>query len=136
MLFYYTVELISISWFYGTGRFAEHGYEMGMRIPSFMMFYWKACWAVITPILLFIVTILAWVDHADDGYMDYVYPPGIQFLGWTLELYPIVIVVIVSIYIVIKKHREGNDVSFLKPGPMMQPKTSWGARPHGPPPSA
>jgi H+/gluconate symporter-like permease len=122
------MELIIISWFYGIDRFMEHVEEMGMKLFPFMKIYWKACWIVITPILIATVTVMSWGDKQKDHYLDYVYPDGVQFLGWIIELLAISIVVIVGIYTTIKKWRNGNEVTFLKPGIMMTPKKSWGKR--------
>ena len=46
------IELIIISWFYGADRFAGNVEEMKMKIPAFMKIYWKACWLVITPVII------------------------------------------------------------------------------------
>ena len=32
-------------------------------------------------------------------------------------------------YTIIKKAIQGKDIAFLKPGPMLTPKDSWGPRP-------
>jgi hypothetical protein len=38
------------------------------------------------------------------------------------------IVVVVAVITIIQNVRNGEDVSYLKPGPMMTPKSSWGPR--------
>ncbi len=56
------VELITISWFYGTNRFFSNIDEMKIRIPMVLKGYWKICWFAITPIAIGAVTILSWID--------------------------------------------------------------------------
>ena len=76
-----------------------------------------------------IVTISAWFDHTDDHYLNYdPYPPFAQFLGWGIELFSVSIVVFYGAYTVFKKWRAGEDVAFLRPGPMLSPKSTWGPR--------
>ncbi len=122
------VELITISWFYGTDRFYGNIKEMGMWIPKFMEVFWKTCWFFITPIVIGVVTILSWASRAGDQFLGYEYPPAVQAMGWGLELVSISIVVVVSIITVVQNIRNGVDTSFIKPGPMMTPKASWGPR--------
>ena len=38
------------------------------------------------------------------------------------------IVVFYGAYTVFKKWRAGEDVAFLRPGPMLSPKSTWGPR--------
>ena len=72
------VELITVSWFYGTDRFYGNIMEMKMYIPKFLEVYWKTCWFLITPIVIGVVTILSWGTRAPDQFMHYEYPPIIQ----------------------------------------------------------
>ena len=122
------VELITISWFYGTDRFYQNIMEMKMWIPKFMEVYWKVCWFLITPIAIGMVTILSWVDKQPDSFMHYEYPPIIQAMGWGLELVSISIVVVIAIITIYQNVKNGEDTAYLKPGPMMTPKSSWGPR--------
>ena len=122
------VELITISWFYGTERFYNNILEMKMYIPKFLEVYWKTCWSLITPIVIGVVTILSWVSRAPDQFMHYEYPPAVQAMGWGIELVSISIVVVIAIITIYQNVRDGVDVSYLKPVPMMTPKSSWGPR--------
>ncbi len=49
-------------------------------------------------------------------------------MGWGIELVSIGIVVVISVITIIQNTQKGADSSFLKPGPMMTPKESWGPR--------
>jgi SNF family Na+-dependent transporter len=123
------VELITVSWFYGTERFYDNIMEMKIKIPKFMAVYWKVCWFLITPIIIGVVTILSWVSRSGDQFLGYEYPPAVQAMGWGLELVSIFIVVVIAVWTIYQNIKDGVDTSYLKPGPMMTPKSSWGPRP-------
>ena len=123
------IQLVCISWFYGLDRFFEHIEDMGMKLPGFLKTYWKVCWTIITPFMIAFVTIYAWAYKEGDKYLGYEYPPAVQFLGWCFELLALATLVVFGIIQIVKKCRRGESVAFLKPGPMMLPKTTWGPRP-------
>ena len=123
------IQLITISWFYGLDRIFVHIEEMGMKLPRLLKGYWHACWAIITPFVIAFLTIQAWVDAVPDSYLGYEYPPAVQFLGWFFELLALAIVVVYGIIVLIKNIRKGDEIAFLKPGPMMLPTPAWGPRP-------
>lgn len=122
------VELITISWFYGTDRFYNNILEMKMWIPKFMEIYWKVCWFFITPVAIGLVTILAWTNKQPDHFQAYEYPGVIQAMGWGLELVSISIVVVIAIITIYQNLRNGEAIAYLKPGPMMTPSPKWGPR--------
>ena len=123
------IELIIISWFYEIDKLFKHIAEMGMKLSKITIFYWKACWVVITTVLIGAITIISWVQHPQDSFLNYDYPPFAEFLGWGIELLSIGIVIVFSVYDGVKKYRSGCDISFIKAGPMMTPKYNWGPRP-------
>ena len=71
---------------------------------------------------------LSWVGHVPDQLFDYKFPPIIQGLGWLIELSPILVVLLLSIITAIRKSMQGEDIAYIKTGPMMKPKQSWGPR--------
>lgn len=123
------IELVVMSWFYGSGKILKHIEEMGMNLPAFMKWFWWICWTIITPILIFVVTILSWINAAGDEFLDYVFPTWVTVIGWGLELVAIFIIVIVLIITVIKRVYAGKSWAFIKPGPLMTPNKLWGPRP-------
>ncbi len=122
------VELITVSWFYGADNILRHVKDMGMSIPRFMAAFWWFCWVIATPLLVFAVTILAWINFPGDSLLDYEFPVGVQFLGWCLELVAVVMTVVVAVYVTIKRARAGKTWSFVRAGPMMRPTKDWGPR--------
>ena len=102
--------------------------DMGMSIPKPLQAYWLSCWIVITPLLIFASMALSWVGHVPDQLFDYKFPALIQLLGWLIELSPILAVLLFSVVTAIRKSMKGEDISYIKKGPMMKPKASWGPR--------
>ena len=51
------IEIITLGWFYGVGRYWENIVEMGMRIPTVMKYYWIITWKFITPLICLVVII-------------------------------------------------------------------------------
>ena len=49
--------------------------------------------------------------------------------GWGIELFAVSVVVLYGTYTIIKKACQHKEVAFLKPGPMLTPKDTWGPRP-------
>ena len=123
------LQLVTLSWFYGLDRFFVHIEEMGMKLPGFLKVYWRTCWTIITPFMIAFVTIYAWAYKEADFYLGYEYPPAVQFLGWCFELLALSVLIIYGLIVIIKRCRKGDPVAFLKPGPMMLPKDTWGPRP-------
>ena len=129
------IEMITIVWFYGGTKCMHHvKYEMMMPMPKFMEYFWLATWMVITPVIIFIVTVIAWAMFEGDSFEDYVFPAGVEVLGWMLELTGVMVLAFVTIYVIIKRLRAGKSVAFLeiKVGPMMTPNYRWGPRPDRP----
>ena len=122
------VELVCLSYFYGTAQFFENIKEMGMKIPLAMKWFWAISWNLTTPLIVVVVLIKTWVDFVPDHYLDYTYEAPVQFLGWLLELSPVGVVTIIGIYSVWKRRNEGLSTHFFHVGPMLKPKHTWGPR--------
>lgn len=122
------IELIVVAWFYGSNKILVHVKEMGMELPSFMAWYWYLCWTFITPVIIGVVTVLAWASWPGDFFLDYTYPPQIEAIGWGLELVATVTVFLGSVVTVIKRQRAGKPVDFLRAGVLMSPNQHWGPR--------
>lgn len=117
------VEVLLCGWIYGAGRFMNHIKEMDMNLPTFMKWYWRGCWQIVTPIIVAFITITYWVDHEADGFLDYSYPDGAQGLGWFIELFPLSIVVCFAFIMIIRACKNGKGLKYL-----VTPKPSWGPR--------
>jgi len=122
------VEVVAVSWFYGADNMLRHVKEMGMDLHPMVASYWKICWVFFMPVILFAVTILSWVNFEPDGVEDYEFPSAVQFLGWCLELYPLITVIVCSIYFTWKRFSSGQEWAYMSTGPMMKPNKEWGPR--------
>ncbi len=87
------------------------------------------CWIFVTPVIVCVITFLAWVYFEKDQFEDYVYPAGAEAIGWGLELFPVAVVLFTGIFTVWKRKRAGKTTAFIKPGPLMKPSRLWGPRP-------
>ena len=67
---------------YGVNRFMGHVDEMQIWMPRVMRYFWKTCWTIVTPAIIIYVTIMKWITHKSDSYLNYDYPGFAQFMGW------------------------------------------------------
>ena len=122
ILVFAVIELVIVSWLYGIDRFCENIKEMEMKIPKVMMYYWKACWCFITPITLIVLLIIAFVKHKPYSSNDYIYPGGIQALGWMISFSSLLLIPIVGFYQVFIRQRNGKELGWA----LFQPTRHWG----------
>ena len=77
---------------------------------------------------------MAWIYFEPDAFEGIVFPPAVQAMGWGIELFPLSIVIFTTIYVMIKRKRNGKSIAFVRVGPMMTPTPGWGPRSdQGPP---
>ena len=122
IMVYAIIELVIVSWLYGTNRFCENIKEMEMKIPKVMLFYWKACWSFITPITLALLLVISFVKHQPYKSNDYVYPNNIQALGWMISISSLMLIPMVAIYQVIIRQNKGKKLGWA----LIQPTRHWG----------
>ena len=87
--------MIMIAWVYGCNRFLDNISEM-FSMPGPVRLYWRAMWTLVSPLVLAVVIILKWVEYKDMNFETssggiYVYPTGVQVLGWVFELSPTIL---------------------------------------------
>ncbi len=123
------LEIVCISYFYGIPKVLLHLKEMEVSLPSAMKWYWRVCWMLFAPLIIGLVTVLAWVNFTPDNFEGIVFPAGVQALGWFIELTPLAIVILVTLVVIVRRVRAGKSVAFLQVGPMMRPTPHWGPRP-------
>ena len=112
------LEFIAIAWVYGADNFLDRVEEMGMtwgmqRGNGILRWFWKIMWMFLSPAVLAVVIILAWVDHQPLHYEDYTFPQGIEIFGWFIELGPLIFVFGVPIYDVVKMRRKGHTWGYI-----------------------
>jgi solute carrier family 6 amino acid transporter-like protein 5/7/9/14 len=87
-------EVIILSWVYGMNNTLNLIKEMGMKIWTFVQYYWRAVWVVITPIYAVGVFIFILTDIGPTQFRGYVFPFWADVLGWmfgTATLVPFVV---------------------------------------------
>ena len=131
-------EVLLIIWVYGYTNFFENIREMGIKLPKVSFYYWSANWFVLTPVILSFITITTWINFAPASYTlmgkeVYVFPKGIQGLGWMMASTPVLIFIgfAISEYFLRKKARKPVDIKS-----MLRPSGKFGPAVKMPTPSA
>ena len=118
------MEIILLMYIYGVKNVLANIREMGIRLPIISKFYWMTNWLVCSPIILFGITIITWINFSPANYQGYIFPDWVQAMGWLMAISAIAIVVVMGIY---EKHRRNNVLG--KPtswSQMFKPVDKWG----------
>lgn len=100
------LECVAIVWVYGYDEFAS---DIAMMIGHRPNIYWKACWVVISPILIIVIILLNVIYYkppsldTTDG--TYYYPGWADALGWMMAL---LIMLIIPVWMLWKFCRNGG----------------------------
>ncbi|KAI8499889.1 neurotransmitter:sodium symporter [Branchiostoma belcheri] len=90
---------VAISWVYGFQRFCKNVQEMIGYQPNY---YFKICWAVISPMVLLFIVVFSMVVHVPAYYGDYQYPGWAICIGWFMALLSIVMVPLFAVLAILK----------------------------------
>ena len=111
LLFVLWIEIMVVTWFYGVNRYIDNLQEMGMSIglsrpygPLRMIII--ALLAFVTPLVLIVVCIIAWMKRGGIVYGGEKYPPVVEGFGWFLELGPLLFLVLMALWQVYKVSKE------------------------------
>ncbi len=125
ILLFAFLEVITVSWMYGVNRFFGDIEEMGMRLPAGVKYYWKACWLVITPVILFVLVVWKFFSVGKVYYDDKKnpFPDEIQALGWLIGASSVIFLPILAVRQVLKRKRSGKPLGWalFKPTPKWLP---------------
>ncbi|XP_032595038.1 sodium- and chloride-dependent GABA transporter ine isoform X2 [Drosophila grimshawi] len=82
-------QMIAIAWFYGTGRLSKNVKQMTGKVPSF---YFKSCWLVLGPCLLFAIWVLSLINYKEPTYHNgrYTYPDWAYGIGWMFASFSLI----------------------------------------------
>lgn len=106
-------ELAAIHWLYGVRRFCK---DIEMMLGFEPGWYWKICWAVVSPVLLTLIFIAGLVDWDASKY-----PPWAQGVGWCVAGVSVLQIPLWAIIMPLYYHfKKGNVWDVLKSEP------SWG----------
>ena len=115
------VEVVIVSWLYGTKNFLKDIERMGIKIPKLLEYYWRFCWCFLTPISILFLIIMQFAKSKTYGYGDYVYPIGIQVVAWLIPATSVVTILLLGVYQIGYYRRRGLDFKAL-----FRPTNKWG----------
>ncbi|XP_059535670.1 sodium- and chloride-dependent neutral and basic amino acid transporter B(0+) isoform X2 [Myotis daubentonii] len=116
------LELIGIIWIYGGNRFIED-IEMMIGAKRWIFWlWWRACWFVITPVLLIVIFIWSLVKFNRPTYGEIPYPDWGVALGWCLIIFCIIWIPIMAIIQIIRA--KGNIIQRIVS--CCRPAPNWG----------
>jgi solute carrier family 6 amino acid transporter-like protein 5/7/9/14 len=122
------IEILAVMYGFGFRNFIDAIKEMEIRLPIFMKYYWLSMWMVVTPVCLFFVLIMtfvqyspAWAPHV--AMEKYYFPNGIQAMGWMMALVPVAAIILGAVYQVWNRQKNHKSTSFKA---MLSPNEKWG----------
>eukprot|EP00092_Neocalanus_flemingeri_P029348 GFUD01031860.1.p1 GENE.GFUD01031860.1~~GFUD01031860.1.p1 ORF type:complete len:652 (+),score=154.25 GFUD01031860.1:264-2219(+) len=121
-------EILVVMYGYGYKNFLENMEEMGLKLPTVMKYYWLSMWMVITPVVLFFVLIMTFIQYSpawspDYSQEKYYFPTGIQFLGWLMALVAAAFIIMGVFWQYYNRKRNGKATDFKS---MTSPNEKWG----------
>ncbi|KAB1252711.1 Sodium- and chloride-dependent neutral and basic amino acid transporter B [Camelus dromedarius] len=116
------LEIVGIIWIYGGNRFIED-IEMMIGAKRWIFWlWWRACWFVITPILLIAILVWSLVQFHRPEYAKIPYPDWAVALGWCMIIFCIIWIPIMAIIKIIQA--KGNI--FQRFISCCRPASNWG----------
>ena len=127
-------EVVVVIWVYGgdggiapAKRFFDNIGEMGIKVPTVMKYYWMSMWAVVTPLVLFFVLIMTFVQYSpaySSSYTqeNYYFPAWVQAMGWLMALLPVACIILGIFYQLWNRKRNMKPTDLRS---MMQPNEKW-----------
>ncbi|XP_038055132.1 sodium- and chloride-dependent glycine transporter 1-like [Patiria miniata] len=113
---------VAICYVYGLNRF---GGDIKSMLGSLPNIYWKACWAVVSPLAMVVVVIASFIFYAPSGYNKQVFPPWAQGIGWVLTLLSFITIPLYAIFAII--FRTDSSFSILERiKTLLRPTWDWG----------
>ncbi|XP_047486810.1 sodium- and chloride-dependent glycine transporter 1-like [Penaeus chinensis] len=99
-------EVVAIQYVYGVKNFMRNIHEgMGIHIPLPLYAYWMSTWFIITPLSLLIICVFSLVFFVPAYWGEYVFPGGIQALGWLMCFSSVIFVPLGAIYAFLTKDK-------------------------------
>jgi len=122
------VEILAVMYGFGAKNFMNAIKEMEIKMPAVMKYYWFSMWMAITPICLLFVLIMTLANYspayAPSTFTEkYVFPAGIQALGWMMALVPAFAILAGWGYMHYHRRQNHKSTSFKA---MTSPNEKWG----------
>ncbi|XP_063875983.1 sodium- and chloride-dependent glycine transporter 2-like [Scylla paramamosain] len=104
-------EIVGVHYVYGFKKFFRHITEdMGIVVPRPLHAYWLLTWCAVTPLALLGILVFSVIYSVPAYWGEYVFPLGIQVLGWLLLFSSVILVPLGMIYAVMTNSGSGKDL--------------------------
>eukprot|EP00063_Salmo_salar_P042870 XP_014017705.1 PREDICTED: sodium-dependent serotonin transporter [Salmo salar] len=113
------LEVIAVSWFYGTSRFCA---DVNMMLGFSPGLFWRVCWVAICPIFLLFIIVSFLAFPPEVKLFDYIYPPWTTVLGYCIGVSSFICVPAYMVYHLLTakgtfKQRLLNGITPVPSGP-------------------
>ncbi|XP_078066463.1 sodium- and chloride-dependent neutral and basic amino acid transporter B(0+)-like [Mustelus asterias] len=117
------MELIGLTWIYGINRFIKD-IEMMIGEKNWLFWlWWRACWVIISPVLLLVILTWSLVTFHPPKYGPDEYPGWATALGWCMIIFYIMWIPIVAVVKIVQA--EGSNL-WQKIVAASKPTPDWG----------
>ncbi|XP_077422414.1 solute carrier family 6 member 4a [Vanacampus margaritifer] len=89
------LEVIAVSWFYGTTRFCN---DIQLMLGFYPGYFWRICWVAICPSFLLFIIISFLAFPPEVKLFDYQYPPWTTALGYSIGVSSLICVPAYMVY--------------------------------------
>ncbi|XP_036334373.1 sodium-dependent nutrient amino acid transporter 1 isoform X1 [Rhagoletis pomonella] len=113
-------EIVTISWIYGVKRFCK---DIEFMCNLKTGFYWRICWAIFTPGLLFLVLVYTLINYKPLEYKGMEYPEYIYNIAWLIWLIGVGQLPFWALYTV---YKQPGNTFMQKFNQAIKPKSNWG----------
>ncbi|XP_069129867.1 sodium-dependent proline transporter-like isoform X1 [Argopecten irradians] len=94
ILFIAFCELAALMWSYGLTNFCD---DVEMMLGFRPNIFWRATWAVISPLIILAILVASVVKFVPSAYGDYVFEDWAQGIGWVMVGLPIALILVVAV---------------------------------------
>ncbi|XP_002063408.3 sodium-dependent nutrient amino acid transporter 1 [Drosophila willistoni] len=115
-------ELLAFGWIYGVKRICSD-IEFMLNVKT--SFYWRICWAIVAPGLMFLVLVYMLVSYEPLTYRGTLYPSAAYVAGWAIWGVGVAQLPLWAIYTI---YQQPADTFSKKLKLAIQPTTDWGPR--------
>ncbi|XP_071526972.1 sodium- and chloride-dependent glycine transporter 2-like [Panulirus ornatus] len=106
------VQLCSVQFLYGFRRLVSNIEEMGIRFRGPVYCYYTLTWLLLTPAVLMMIVFGSIYYHVPAYWGNYVFPKGIQILGWFLCISSAGCIPLGILYTIYAKKKKGIKALF------------------------
>lgn len=113
-------EIVAVCWIYGVNRLCR---DIEFMINIKPGLYWRLCWAIFTPLLMFTILFYTFIMRKPLSYKGQSYPEWATCLGWTVSAIGIAQLPLWALYSYFKTYRDKNTKASK-----LRPTADWGPK--------